>query len=152
MPVDVEITGWSPFVPTDPDNSSLPVGGVEYTFTNTSSREIEALFAFNSDNFMKVTTSSEWGGVPVGHDSIAAISNGFVLAQPCFPDKPEYKGDFAIFTDDPGVVVDHCWFRGGWFDSRTVLWKNIENLTPASNPGDQRCLRSFHIRSLQTEA
>ncbi len=134
MPVDVEIKGWSPFIPTDTDNSSLPVGGIEYTFTNTSSNEIEAMFAFNSDNFMRVSRHSEWGGNPIGKDSIMAINNGFILDQSCFPDHPEYKGDFAIFTDDPDVVVDHCWFRGGWFDGRTVLWKNIQALTPATNP------------------
>ena len=134
MPVDVDIKGWSPFIPTDPDNSSLPVGAVEYTFSNTSSKEVEAMFSFNSENFMHVTQRSEWGGVPIGGDSIGAIQNGFVLDQSCSPNKPEYKGDFAVFTDDPDVVVDHCWFRGGWFDSRTLLWKNIKNLTPESNP------------------
>ncbi|HYW95657.1 MAG TPA: GH116 family glycosyl-hydrolase, partial [Bacteroidales bacterium] len=134
MPVDVTITGWSPFVPTDADNSSLPVGGLEYTFTNTSSKDLEAMFAFNSENFMRVTRPSEWGGVPVGKDSIGAVPNGFVLDQSCFPDNPEYKGDFAIFTDDPEVVVDHCWFRGGWFDARTVLWKHMENVEPRQSP------------------
>ena len=134
MPVDVRITGWSPFIPTDADNSSLPAGGIEYAFTNTSSSDVEAMFAFSSENFMRVTKQTEWGGQPVGQDSIMAIRNGFVLDQSCFPDNPEYKGDFAIFTDDSDVVVDHCWFRGGWFDGRTVLWKNIENMTPRSTP------------------
>ena len=36
LPLAVTITGWSPFIPTDADNSSLPVGGIEYRFTNTS--------------------------------------------------------------------------------------------------------------------
>lgn len=30
MPVKATITGWSPFIPGDPDNSSLPVGAIEY--------------------------------------------------------------------------------------------------------------------------
>ena len=87
----------------------------------------------------------------MGNDSIMAINNGFILDQSCFPDHPEYKGDFAIFTDDPDVVVDHCWFRGGWFDSRTVLWKNIEALTPASNPVTKGAQRELPFRSLQTK-
>ncbi|HZX57203.1 MAG TPA: GH116 family glycosyl-hydrolase, partial [Mucilaginibacter sp.] len=35
VPLTVELTGWSPFIPTDDDNSSLPVGAIEYHFTNT---------------------------------------------------------------------------------------------------------------------
>ena len=30
MPLAAKITGWSPFIPTDADNSSLPVGVLEY--------------------------------------------------------------------------------------------------------------------------
>ena len=35
--------------------------------------------------------------------------------------------DFAIFTDQPETVVDHCWFRGGWFDPLTIAWETIRN-------------------------
>jgi uncharacterized protein (DUF608 family) len=134
IPMDISLTGWSPFIPTDADNSSLPVGGVEYTFKNTSGKEIEAVFSFNADNFMRVQTPNEWGGQAVGKDSIMAMENGFILEQACFPDKPHYKGEFAIFTDEPNVIVDYCWFRGGWYDSKTLLWGNIEACTTPSNP------------------
>jgi len=134
MPVDVAITGWSPFIPGDADNSSLPVGGIEYTFKNKGSKDLDAVFSFNSENFMRIQVPSEWGGQYVGRDSILEMDNGFILEQPCFPDKPHYKGEFAIFTDAPGAVVDHCWFRGEWFDSRTILWDNIEKGNMPSNP------------------
>jgi hypothetical protein len=39
VPVKVEITGWSPFIPGDADNSSLPVAAMEFKFSN---------FSFNS--------------------------------------------------------------------------------------------------------
>ncbi len=83
---------------------------------------------------MRVQVPSEWGGKYVGRDSIMEMDNGFILEQPCFPDKPQYKGEFAVFTDEPSAVVDHCWFRGGWFDSRTILWNNIEKGNMPSNP------------------
>ena len=55
------LTGWSPFIPGDADNSSLPVGGLEYTFKNTTGKELEAVFSFNAENFMRVSIPSEWG-------------------------------------------------------------------------------------------
>lgn len=54
MPVAVNITGRSPFIPGDPDNSSLPVGIIEYSIQNTSQHQIEMVFSFHSPNFMKV--------------------------------------------------------------------------------------------------
>lgn len=118
MAVSVTITGWSPFNPTDEDNSGLPVGGLEYTFTNTGAKSETFVFSYNSRNFMALP------GAPNG---IKAIKNGFVLSQAGTADRPEVAGDFAIFTDDPNTVVDHCWFRGDWFDPLTMAWKRIEN-------------------------
>jgi len=134
IPVKISIQGWSPFIPGDADNSSLPVGGLEYTFNNVSGKELEAVFSFNSENFMRVEKQTEWGGSFVGKDSIMAIENGFILEQNCLLDKPHYKGEFAVFTDEPEAVIDYCWFRGGWFDSRTLLWKNIETCNIPANP------------------
>lgn len=37
IPLQVEVLGWSPFIPTDEDNSSLPAGVMEYRFKNNLS-------------------------------------------------------------------------------------------------------------------
>jgi uncharacterized protein (DUF608 family) len=133
IPLGVEITGWSPFTPSDEDNSSLPVAALEYTFTNNTNKIIDAVFSYHAENFMRMSHPGEWGPIFEGKDSVERIKNGFILSQKCFPDKPHYKGDFAIFTDE-NAIVDYCWFRGGWFDSKTLLWKDIENCnSPADN-------------------
>ena len=116
LPLEINLTGWSPFIPTDADNSGLPVGAIEYSFRNTGSSKIEAVFSYNSRNFM---------GLASGMNKIKATSNGFVLSEEGVKDKPESKGDFAIFTNEPYTVVDHCWFRGGWWDPLTITWKTI---------------------------
>lgn len=116
IPLDVNMTGWSPFIPTDADNSCLPVGAIEYTFRNTGSGKIEAVFSYNSVNFM---------GQDNGINKIDPTSNGFVLSEEGVKDKPETKGDYAIFTNEPSTVVDHCWFRGGWWDPLTITWETI---------------------------
>jgi len=123
IPMDVEISGWSPFTPGDADNSSLPVAGLEYTFRNTSGSSIEAVFSFHSENFMRINSPDNGNG-----QSVRKIKNGFVLSQKCTPQKPYYKGDFAIYTNED-AVVDYRWFRGGWFDGRSKMWKDVELLT-----------------------
>jgi uncharacterized protein (DUF608 family) len=117
LPLRVRITGWSPFIPTDEDNSSLPVGALEYHFVNQSKEKQEAVFSYNSKNFM--------AGADHASNAIEKISRGFVLTQQGTTEKPHLQGYFAIFTDDDQTVVDHCWFRGGWWDPLTMAWNNI---------------------------
>ncbi|MEO5683544.1 MAG: GH116 family glycosyl hydrolase [Chitinophagaceae bacterium] len=117
LPLKVQVTGWSPFIPTDDDNSGLPVGAIEYTFANTGKAKIEAVFSFNAKNFLSTDK---------GRNSIRAIEHGFVLAEAGTTEKP-YKTDLAVFTGDDATVVDHCWFRGGWWDPFTMAWNSVKN-------------------------
>ncbi len=129
IPLKVSLTGWSPFIPGDADRSSWPVAAVEYTFKNTSSRNIEAVFSYHAENFMRMETITEWGRSYDTEGSVSGIRNGFLLAQSCQPDKPQYKGDFAIFTDHKNTITDLAWFRGGWFDARTMIWKDLSEFS-----------------------
>ena len=125
IPLDVTLTGWSPFIPGDADNSSLPVGGLEYSFSNPTGAAVEAVFSFNTKNFM--ATAEE-------HNGIRAIKNGFVLFQEGTEAKPEDKGAMAVFVEDVNTVVDNGWFRGGWWDAVTLTWKNIQEAKLMANP------------------
>jgi uncharacterized protein (DUF608 family) len=125
IPLDVTLTGWSPFVPGDADSSSLPVGGLEYSFVNRTAAAVEAVFSFNTKNFMAAAE---------GENGIRAIKNGFVLCQEGTAGKPENQGAMAIFADDDGAVVDHGWFRGDWWDALTLTWRNIQEAALPANP------------------
>ena len=114
LPISASITGFSPFIPGDADSSSLPAGALEYTFTNNSNEPLEAVFSVNTRNFM-------------GKSSISAIDGGFVLNCP--------DGSFAFVVDgEQAVSVDHCWFRGGWWDPLTVTWDNVQRGKVIDNP------------------
>lgn len=121
IPFDVQIVGWSPFVPTDEDNSSLPVGVLEYSFKNNSGERVEAVFSYNARNFI------DEKGV------ILPQKNGFRLAK-ATANGQIHPGGFAIYLDDDNAVTDHCWFRGGWFDAQTILWDNIRTGKVVNHP------------------
>ena len=116
IPLSVEVLGWSPFIPTDADNSSLPVGAMEYKFKNSSTEEIEAVFSWNSRNII-----SERVG------RILSTKNGFVLTQEEQGGSALGSKGFTTFVNDDAAVVDYCWFRGQWFDPHMILWENIES-------------------------
>ena len=125
IPLEVTLTGWSPFIPGDADNSSLPVGSLEYSFKNRTDSAVEAVFSFNTKNFMAIGRE--------GH-GVLPIKNGFVLFQNGTEEKPEDEGALAVFVDDDSAVVDHCWFKGGWWDALTLAWKNVQEARLLDNP------------------
>ncbi len=120
IPLEVKVVGWSPFIPGDEDNSSLPAGVLEYIFENHTAEEVEAVFSWNSRNFV-----AEWVG------RITEIENGFILTN-----NPPDSGNtgFSVFIQDDHTTVDYCWFRGEWFDPHMMLWKNIEEGKVIHNP------------------
>ncbi|MBU0638551.1 MAG: hypothetical protein KKB50_06775 [Planctomycetes bacterium] len=125
IPLEVELAGWSPFLPGAADDSSLPVGGLEYRFKNTGRKPVEAVFSYHAKNFMRVGGSG---------DTILPIDNGFVLWQAGTEANPEHEGGFAVFVDNDNTVVDHCWFKGGWWDAVTLAWRNVQEGRLVANP------------------
>ncbi|MDH6306561.1 uncharacterized protein (DUF608 family) [Parabacteroides sp. PF5-5] len=130
IPLKVSINAWSPFIPGDADNSGLSVGILEYTFENNSGKSLETIFSFNTRNFMRAHNK--------GENSVKPMNNGFILSQTGTKEEPFLQGDFAIYTDQPNTIVNHCWFRGGWFDGLTMTWNVVKNAeSPAVAPVDK---------------
>ncbi len=116
VPLKVEITGWSPFTPPEPNDSSLPIAALEYRFTNPTDKPIEAVYSFNSRNFLVPDEKS---------GQITKTENGFILLRKA-KSKPWEETAFAAFSLNPDANVNCAWFRGGWFDPLTIAWKDIE--------------------------
>lgn len=130
LPVSVEITAWSPFIPTDSTNSSLPVASLEYGFRNTGPDRIEAVYYFNSMNFMALDPWAE----NMGGATVKSAKGGFSLHQASSDGEAWREGTFSAFTTDPDVNVNHRWFRGGWFDPLTMVWNDVEKGAIPENP------------------
>ncbi|QHW30569.1 hypothetical protein GZH47_06680 [Paenibacillus rhizovicinus] len=120
VPAAVTITGWSPFVPLQADDSSLPVAGLEYTFENLTDEQLELVYSYHAANFMAEYDSNDQ------RVRLADSLNGFVLDQPAIAGQPWKQGAFSAVTDHPEAKVDCAWFRGGWFDSVTMIWNTVE--------------------------
>jgi len=123
VPVSVRLTAWSPFVPLEADSSSLPVAGLEYELTSRSGQDVEAVFSFHAVNSAGFTPGTR--GVAQPASRVGALPGGFTLERPGAPDRPWEAESISVTTDEPNAHVDCQWFRGGWFDSPTMLWRHI---------------------------
>jgi len=120
LPIEAVVTGWSPFDPADIDASSLPVAGLEITLVNRTNRRLELVYSFHAANFMHIED--------VEGQRVAAgiVPGSFTLVQAKAEGRPWEQGAFSAVIDHPDAVADCAWFRGGWFDSPTMLWNTIE--------------------------
>ncbi|MBD3241929.1 MAG: hypothetical protein GF331_15170 [Chitinivibrionales bacterium] len=116
LPVRVSLTGWSPFVPGDSESASMPVAALEYAFTNTAKRPLDLVFSFHSRNFMYMQD---------GRSGVQAVRRGYRMWQSPTKDKPWLSGECMVTVDADRASVNTRWFRGGWFDTKTMLWKSI---------------------------
>ena len=127
LKMDVTMKVWNPFIPTDENNLGLPVAGFEYTFKNKYAKEVEAIFSYNSKNFVDIRN---------GGASIRPIENGFIISQKGTETQPFHQADFVIFTDEPETKVNYCWFRGWSFDSFTMCWNEMSSGIIKENPAN----------------
>lgn len=119
LPVEADITGWSPFIPLNADDSSLPVAAMEYTLTNKTDEPVELVYSFHSPQFLPPFGSTNH------HVSRAQTGTGFVLQQLPSEGKPWEQAAFTAVTDHPAAKADCAWFRGGWYDPITMVWNNV---------------------------
>jgi len=132
LPLQVKVTGWSPFEPGDADNASLPVVAMEYHFENRGTETVDAVFSYSSLNFL---AEPLWFGQgKVNSDGIRAIAGGFQLCGGGAPSRPWDAADLAIWVDDPAVVVNAAWLRLPFGDAVAMAWKDIEAGKCVSRP------------------
>ena len=163
-PLEVEITGWSPFVPGDADSSSLPVAALEYRFTNRTARAARRPSS-------RSTRGTSWRVGRRPSRRCAPIPGGFVLWGGGA--EGEAVGGGRLLRDgrpSPSAKVNCAWFRGGWFDPLTMVWKDVEEgacydrppvtegepspgaslfvpftLEPGATQDDRRCCSAWYV-------
>jgi len=120
FPVEARVVGWSPFDPSNADDSSFSAAALEFTLVNRTERPLELVYSFHAANFMALEAEGARVTEGIGTGS-------FVLEQRPSKDKPWIGGAFHAATDQTGAVADCAWFRGGWFDPVTMVGDNIES-------------------------
>jgi uncharacterized protein (DUF608 family) len=134
LPLAVQITGWSPFIPNDEDASSLPVLALEYELHNETGRALEVVFSFHSVNFLSDARARQPEAPPQSRPRVRVVDRGFVLDQPAVEAAPFARAALAATIPDDRVRVDGAWFRGNWFDALTLVWKNVSSGAAPSQP------------------
>ncbi|MBV9997905.1 MAG: beta-glucosidase [Verrucomicrobia bacterium] len=116
FPGRVRLTAFSPFIPHNDRDSSMPVALFAFSVENDTGAPIDYTIAATLGNYgcdSGIHTFSRHEGLNVLH---------FTAADPV---DPEQHGDLAITTDGDDVEHVDYHFRGQWFDSLGLYWREF---------------------------
>jgi len=121
VPLDVTVTGYSPFIPLDDHHSSLPCAILEYTLTNTADRPIEAELSFHCWHLPQMLNP----GRDHGTDRNTPLPGfGLHLHNTAHANDPG-RGGVAFGTVGHEPRIKAMWFRSQWFDWMNTLWDEV---------------------------
>ncbi len=117
FPGKVSLNAWSPFIPGNDDDSSLPAAFFEITITNDTGEAIDySTVGILANPFKTPTVNNRYQ------------ENGkvkqLVLSHGGDPTELEY-GDLSLSTNAQDISFQEYWFHGGWFDDLEVYWHDL---------------------------
>jgi non-lysosomal glucosylceramidase len=116
FPGQVRMTAFSPFIPHSDRDSSMPVALFAFSVANDTDAPIDYTIASTLGNYgcdSGIHTFTRKNGLSILHLTSAA------------PGNPEQLGDLAIVTDGDDVEHVDYHFRGQWFDSLGLYWREF---------------------------
>ncbi len=131
FPGQVELDAFSSFIPQDSANSSLPAAFFEWEVTNTTGQPLSYTLCFSVTNpFQSVEESCDATNRYYVIDGLHSI----MLENLDYSLESRKIGALAFSVQGEGdVSYQEYWFRGAWFDSLQVYWKDLTARGPLHN-------------------
>jgi non-lysosomal glucosylceramidase len=128
IPLEVELTGWSPFVPLRLRESGMPVAVLNYRIRNRGKRPVDACLVWSLFNPIGE-------GAPGPNQQNPERANasfrdadglrGLLFANDRFPPGDLAHGTFLLGTDWRDVTYTERWQDTGWFDGIQNFWRRL---------------------------
>jgi len=133
-PVKVSLTAWTPFIPLDIDNSSLPIAIFTYRLKNCSREKLNIFLAFSmmnpvgTDGTEKLNTlgNSCFGQNINNYIETENLRGLFFTSKKYEKDNPRF-GNISLLTDAVSVSYKNQWEKGGWWNEFRSFWKEFKN-------------------------
>jgi len=118
FPGGVKLEAFNPFIPSNPDDSSIPAAFFTAEVRNTTDRELTYTFELSVNNPLKhehlsrLAAGEHFRGVELYDDFDDA-------------DSPEYGRLVFGVPASENVQIQQHWYRGEWFDNLQIFWQNF---------------------------
>ena len=155
MPVKAELTAFTPFIPLNVDDSSIPAAVLRYTIKNISEKPLTVSVAGSMANLCNLSGRDIWNKPEYDGESV----NRFVQKPACrginFLPAGKNKSDAdyldmsLLTTEKEGISYLDEWNEGAWWDGLQDFWNDFSDdgeLTPGRElPGKGNSLHKSPI-------
>lgn len=159
FPGKVKLTAFNPFIPTNPDDSSIPAAFFEITVNNDTNEELDYTICLSCNNYYTeghgIHRFEQLGNFYGLHLSGAEDGEGEENDKNGKKETCKERGDLTVLTDADRVSYQEYWFRGSWFDAVSVFWKEFTAPGALQNrryDGEQKTHRVFAEHDIGTLA
>jgi non-lysosomal glucosylceramidase len=119
FPGEVKLLAFNPFIPLNEFDSGIPAAFFEFEVTNTSPDTLDYLLLGALSNPLPANQI---------HTLYAEEQQTYLHLR---SDSPSSTGDLTLAISGGEISAQAFWFRGAWFDSLEVYWREL-----SSQPGE----------------
>jgi len=140
MPIDVEIEAFTPFIPLEADDSSIPAAVLRYKVKNTTDQPLVVSVAGSMSNLSEMSGRDIWTKPLYGRKSINKfvdnqVSRGihFLPAEGRTEAEHDYFEMAMLTTEKEGISYLDDWNEAAWWDGIQDFWNDFSEdgeLTP----------------------
>ena len=128
VPLGARLIAFNPLIPTDSDNSGIPVAILRFELSNDSEHDIEAAVCGSLQNFIGADGTD---GAPNDNHNSYRESDGmagiFMKSAGVDPDAPQW-GTLALATPyRAGITHRMAWANYSWGDSLLDFWDDFSD-------------------------
>ena len=120
IPLEVEVEAFNPFIPGDAEASGLPCAILDYRLRNPTDESVPLEFSYHLSH----PVPSEGGKGPETNRNAVIGDRGVLFSSTADPSSEAY-GSASLSVIGHRAQVKGVWFRGGWFDGISVLWREL---------------------------
>ncbi len=127
VPVQVSLEAFSPFIPLNVDDSSLPVAVFQYHLRSLSKKPVDLALAFSLLNAVGYDGKADLDGTRhagfgqnltrIRQEDAAGVKiNGLDMTSAKYGEDDVSYGSMALLTTSPDVTAKTSWAHGDWWD------------------------------------
>lgn len=130
MPIEAELEAFTPFIPLDADDSSLPGAVLRYRVRNTGARPLRVSVAGSFCNLCRFERYNDWKRPEFGGASVNTYVEESLLRGIRFTpaDRTESDADYlesAFLTTEKDATHLTYWNEGSWWDGLQDFWNDF---------------------------
>lgn len=132
MPVDVDMTAFSPFIPLDAESSGLPAAVIRYRVKNRSAGTLKVSLAGSLANAVGFRGYGRFccmlcDGEPVNEYRAEPGARGLYMTNPGLPENHLTQGGMSLVTTTvENVTAKPYWVKSFWWDGAHDFWNDFE--------------------------